>query len=111
MSSEPEQIGSLLFLPNPNYPYPFAVEHPPHFWMTEQTGLLAEAVEAYFGGEKLSPAHLDLIKQYLRQYIERAVLTGDAKRAVLLKHVDSLTSTRTIEQFADDLADFGIEVF
>src|SRR5690349_20569794 len=34
MSEAPEQIGDLLYIPNPNYPYPFPVERPPHFWMT-----------------------------------------------------------------------------
>jgi hypothetical protein len=111
MSVEVEQIGELRYAPNPEYPYPFKVEKPPHFWMTEQTGRLEEAVEAYFTGEKLSPEHLSLIKQYLRQYVERALLTGDANRPKLLQEIDKLRSTRDIENYADDIADFGIEPF
>jgi hypothetical protein len=111
MTQEPEHIGDLVYVPNPDYPYPFPVERPPHFWMTEQTGRLNEAVEAYFGGEKLSPEHLNLIKQYLTQYIERAVLTGDANRNMLLNKANALRNTREIERFADDLSDVGIEPF
>lgn len=111
MSAEPEQIGDLVYLSHPDYPYPFPVEHPPHFWMTEQTGRLAPAVDAYFNGEKLSPEALSLIKQYLHQYLERAVLSTDARRAALLARIDKLRSTREIERFADELAEFGVEPF
>ncbi len=111
MSQEPEQIGELIYLPNPDYPYPFPVDAPPHYWMTEQTGKLAEAIEIYFGGEPLAPPQLALVRQYLQQYIERAVMTGDAKRALLLQRLAALRSTRDIEQFADDLAEIGVEPF
>ena len=111
MSQEPEQIGDLIYLPNPDYPYPFPVERPPHYWMTEQTGRLAEAVEAYVSGEALTPAALDLIRQYMRQYLERAVMTGDANRNLLLSKLASLRTAREIERFADDLAEIGVEPF
>jgi hypothetical protein len=111
MSEEPEQIGDLRYSPNPDYPYPFPVERPPHFWMTEQTGRLAEAVEQYFDGGALTADALELIKQYLRQYLERAVMTGDANRNVLLGKLAALRSSRDIERFADDLAAVGVEPF
>jgi hypothetical protein len=111
MSQEPEQIGDLIYLPNPDYPYPFPVERPPHYWMTEQTGRLAEAVEAYVGGEPIAPDALDLIRQYLRQYLERAIMTGDANRNLLLGKLAALRSSREIERFADDLAEIGVEPF
>jgi hypothetical protein len=111
MAIEPEQIGDLYFVPNANYPYPFDVERPPHFWMTEQGGRLEPAVEAYFNGEKLSTEHLGLIKQYLRQYLERALLTGDANRGALLRKLEGLRSTREIERFADEIAEYGVEPF
>jgi hypothetical protein len=111
MSQEPEQIGELIYLPNPDYPYPFPVERPPHYWMTEQTGRLAEAVETYVSGEPLDPAALDLIRQYLRQYLERAIMTGDANRNMLLGKLATLRTVREIERFADDLAEIGVEPF
>jgi hypothetical protein len=111
MSQEPEQIGDLTFVPNPEYPYPFPVEKPPHFWMTEQSGKLAAAMETYFAGEKLSPDELTLIKLYLHQYIERAVMTGDAPRPKLLQRVAKLRTTSDIEQFGEEIAEFGVEPF
>src|SRR5262245_30491454 len=111
MSQEPEQIGDLIYLPNPDYPYPFPVDRPPHYWMTEQTGRLAEAVEAYVSGEPLDPTALDLIRQYLRQYLERTVMTGDANRSLLLGKLTSLRTAREIERFADELAEIGVEPF
>lgn len=111
MSIEPEQIGELLFVPNSEYPYPLPVERPPHHWMTEQSGRLEAAVEAYFNGDALSAVQLGLIKIYLRQYLERALLTGDANRPRLLQRLDGLRSTREVERFADDIAEYGVEPF
>jgi hypothetical protein len=111
MSQEPEQIGELIYKPNPEYPYPFPVDRPPHYWMTEQTGRLAEVVEAYVSGEPLDTGALDLIRQYLRQYLERAVMTGDANRNLLLGKLAALRTSRDIERFADDLAELGVEPF
>ena len=106
-----EQIGELIYLPNADYPYPFPVEHPPHYWMTEQTGRLAEAVETYVSGERLAPESLDLIRQYMRQYLERAVMTGDANRKLLVDKLATLRSAREIERFTDELAEIGVEPF
>ncbi len=111
-SPEPaESIGPLVFVPHPEYPYPFNVEQPPRFWMEETTGALHDAVDTYMSGEQLSSEQLDLIKIYLRQYIERAVLAGDANRKQLLQKVDRLRTTADVEAFADELSEYGAEVF
>ena len=68
-------------------------------------------MEAYFGGERLAPEHLALIKLYLRQYLERALLTGDANRGALLRELNGLRTTREIERFADTIAEYGMEPF
>ena len=111
MADEPEQIGELTYVPNANYPYPFEVERPPHFWMTEQSGRLEAAVEAYLDGEPLTPATLDLIKQYLRQYLERALMAGDANRGALLRRLNTLRSSADIERLAEELSEYGVEPF
>jgi hypothetical protein len=111
MPEEPEQIGDLLYIPNPDYPYPFDVERPPHFWMTEQSGRLEAAVDAYLNGDRLPAAALALIKQYLRQYLERALMTGDANRGALLRKIETLRDNRAIERFVDELAEYGVEPF
>jgi hypothetical protein len=111
MADEPEQIGELTYVPNPNYPYPFEVERPPHFWMTEQSGRLEAAVEAYLDGEALTPVALDLIKQYLRQYLERALMAGNANRGALLRRVEALRGSGDIERLAEELSEYGVEPF
>lgn len=109
--AETEEIGGLIFASNPEYPYPFKVEQPPRFWMEEQTGVLEDAVETYIAGERLSTVQLNAIKVYLRQFVRRAPLTGDAKVHLLLQKLDRLRTVREIEDFADELAEFGAEVF
>jgi len=111
MPEESEQIGDLLYIPNPDYPYPFDVERPPHFWMTEQSGRLEAAVDAYLNGDRLPPAAIGLIKQYLRQYIERALMTGAANRGALLRKIETLRDNRAIERFVEELAEYGVEPF
>jgi hypothetical protein len=108
---EPEQIGPLIFVPNAEYPYPFDVETPPRFWMEETTGVLNEAVDAYMNGERLSPSQIDVIKIYLRQFIERAKLAGAANRRLLLSKIDKIKKGSDIERFADELSEYGGEVF
>ena len=109
--AEPEQIGTLIYVPNAEYPYPFEVEQPPHFWMEETTGVLSEAVDAYMNGEKLSNQQIDVIKQYLRQFIERAKLSGAANKRLLLSRIDKLSKISEIERFADEVSEYGGEVF
>ena len=108
---ELEQIGELIFVANPDYPYPFAVPTPPRFWMEETSGVLADAVDAYIAGEKLSTAQLDALKPYLNQFIERAVLAGDANRKLLLQQIAKLRTVADVERFADEASEYGAEVF
>lgn len=109
--ADAEQIGTLVFVPNPEYPYPFKVATPPRFWMEETTGALNEAVDAYMNGERISTAQLDLIKLYLRQYMERAVLSSDANKKLLLSKIDKLKTTADVERYADEISEYGAEVF
>ena len=104
--AETEEIDGLVFVSNPEYPYPFKVAQPPRFWMEEQTGVLEDAVETYIAGDRLSTAQLNAIKVYLRQFIRRAPLTGDAKVHLLLQKLDRLRTTREIEDFAEELAEY-----
>ncbi|MGB9739336.1 MAG: hypothetical protein C0184_02530 [Chloroflexus aggregans] len=116
MSTDPlpeqaEVIGPLVFVPNPDYPYPFPVPRPPRFWMEETTGRLAAAVEHYMQGEPLTADELEVIKIYLTQYLERAVIEGSADRKRLLSRIPRLRTTRDIERFADELSEVGVEPF
>ena len=106
-----EEIEGLVFVANPDYPYPFKVARPPRFWMEEQTGKLEDAVETYIAGERLSTEQMRLLKIYLKQFIERAPLTGEAHVQRLLQRLDRLKTAREFEDFADELAEYGAEVF
>lgn len=106
-----EKIGDLEFVRDDAYPYPFKVEIAPHFWMTEQTGRLADAVESYFQGVDPTPVQRTALQTYLTQYITRALLLPGQPRHLYLQKVAQLRSQRDFERFADDLADVGIEPF
>lgn len=108
---QPERIGDLVYVQNPEYPYPFDVAAPPYFWMEEQSGALAPVVTTYMNGEPLNAQQMGLLRQYLRQYLERAVLTGDAKRQLLVDRLAKMRTAREIERFAEELAEYGIEPF
>ncbi|MFV9503940.1 MAG: hypothetical protein AB4911_05165 [Oscillochloridaceae bacterium umkhey_bin13] len=112
MSDQPEQLGPLRFETNLDYPYPFAVEHPPHFWMEETTGVLAVAVEVYLRAEKLEPAHLEVLKLYLRQYIERAVMADDGGvRSRLLGRIERLRTIGDVGRLVESMNEVGMEPF
>jgi hypothetical protein len=108
---EPEQIGPLTFVENPDYPYPFEVAAPPRFWMEETTGQLAAAIEVYMRSEPLTAGQLQLIKLYLRQYVERAVIAQDADRRKLLERIEKLRRVGDVERLADALSEAGVEPF
>jgi hypothetical protein len=108
---EQEQIGPLIFGENADYPYPFDVSTPPRFWMEETTGKLAEAIEVYMRAEPLTDAQLELIRIYLRQYIERAVIAEDADRRRLLDRVEKLRRVGDVERLAESLSEAGVEPF
>jgi hypothetical protein len=108
---EAETIDGLVFVANPDYPYPFKVAKPPRFWMEEQTGVLGDAVQAYMEGERLRTNQLRAIKSYLKQFVERAPLAGDAKVHLLQQRIDRIKTTRDVEEFADELAEYGAEAF
>jgi hypothetical protein len=79
--------------------------------MEEITGKLAVAVEQYLQGEPLTDDQLAIIKLYLKQYLERAVIDDSADRKRLLSRIDRLRTTRDIERFADELSEVGVEPF
>ncbi|NJN17721.1 MAG: hypothetical protein HC822_16325 [Oscillochloris sp.] len=106
-----EQIGSLIFVENPDYPYPFAVPTPPRFWMEETTGALREAIEVYMRAEPLDRQQLDVLKIYVRQFIERALMSDERQRKRFLGRVDTFRNIKDLESLADDLSEVGVEPF
>jgi hypothetical protein len=106
-----EQIGPLIFVENPEYPYPFPVDTPPRFWMEETTGALGAAIEVYMRSEDLNPQQLTVLRIYLKQYIERAVMSDPTQRGRFLSRVQNFRGVADLERLAEDLAEVGIEPF
>jgi hypothetical protein len=106
-----EQIGPLIFVENPEYPYPFPVDTPPRFWMEETTGALAAAIEVYMRSEDIDAAQIELLRIYLQQYIERAVMSDPTQRKRFLSRVQTFRGVADLERLAEDLAEVGIEPF
>jgi hypothetical protein len=79
--------------------------------MTEQTGALAQVVEAYFQGDVRTPSQHKILASYLHQYVSRALLLPGIKRELLLQKIARIRSQHEFEQFADELAAVGIEPF
>jgi hypothetical protein len=109
--TDPEIIGPLTFVENADYPYPFEVAKPPRFWMEETSGTLSAAIEVYMRSEDLKPGQMEVLLIYLRQYIERAVITDEADRRRLLGRLVKLRGVRDMERFTEDLAEVGVEPF
>ena len=61
--------------------------------------------------EDLEPAQLELIKLYLRQYVERAVMAHDADRRKFLERIEKLRRVADVERLADSLSEAGVEPF
>ena len=111
MSNEPEHIGALIFVESPDYPYPFTVAQPPRFWMEETTGALGAAIEVYMRGERLDTAQIELLKLYLRQYLERAMMAAPTDRPRFLGRIARLRTVADVERLADSLSEAGVEPF
>jgi hypothetical protein len=79
--------------------------------MNETTGRLADAVETYLRNDELTPEQMEILKIYLRQYIERAVISDTADRRRLLEQVETLKRVSDVERFADALSEAGLEPF
>lgn len=71
--------------------------------MTEQTGALAQVVEAYFQGDIRTPSQQKILASYLHQYVSRAVLLPGIKRDLFLQKIARLRSQHEFESFADEL--------
>ncbi len=62
-------------------------------------------------GERLDETQLAALKLYLTQYVERAVMAHDANRLKYIGHIKKMRTIHDIESIADELAEYGAEVF
>jgi hypothetical protein len=62
-------------------------------------------------GEHLDTAQIDLLKLYLRQYLERAMMADPADRPRFLGRIARLRTVADVERLADSLSEAGVEPF
>lgn len=80
----------------------------PGFWMHETSGVLRPAVEAYLGGEPMTPEHIAAMRAYLRQWIAAPAWIGP-HIAELRAAIDGLTDRAAIERWLDAAIEAGID--
>jgi hypothetical protein len=89
----------------------------PGFWMSETTGVLRPAIEAYLHGVPMTAAQISTMRAYLRQWIgaprwdtnPHAGCTERAWLARMRARIDDLTSRRAISKWLADAIDGGID--
>jgi hypothetical protein len=79
----------------------------PGFWMHETGGTLKPAVEAYLFGQLMTPAHIEAMREYLRQWI--AADWRGPGIPELRAGIDGLTSRASIDRWLHLAADRDID--
>jgi hypothetical protein len=77
--------------------------------MYETSGRLTPVVEAYLNGKTLSPEQVQLMRAYLRQWIDADVWECDDKVAELRRKVREIESRKDIEIWLDQAMEVGID--
>lgn len=80
----------------------------PGYWMSETSGALRPAVEAYLAGGAMSDEHIATMRAYLRQWIEADGWKGPMV-PVLRMAVDALTTRRAIADWLAAADELGID--
>lgn len=79
----------------------------PGFWMSETTGQLRPAVEAYLAGGAMTEEQIAAMRAYLRQWMAgpwRGAGIPDLRR-----RIDGLTTRQAIDAWLDDALARGID--
>jgi hypothetical protein len=92
-------------------------DHPqaPKYWMHEVGGKLGPAVERYLGGDPLEPDDVNLIRAYLRQWIDSPVwedgVEGETRNALddLRSKVREIRNSPAVDQWLEYALDLGID--
>lgn len=92
-------------------------DHPqaPKYWMYEIGGKLRPAMKRYLSDETSEPGDVDLIRAYLRQWIDSPVWNDGADDetrsdlARLRAEVATLRSNGDITRWVEDAVDMGID--
>lgn len=87
---------------------------PPYYWRDEKSGVLAPVVLRYLAGARLQPAEVDIMRDYIRQWVEspawdRNPFGGNEFLTELRAGVDSITSGATLEKWLNQATDAGMD--
>jgi hypothetical protein len=80
----------------------------PGYWMSETSGVLRPAVEAYLLGEAMTGEQIAALRAYLRQWIGSDVWEGDVIE-ILRAGIYTLTDRAAIERWLAVATDAGID--
>lgn len=85
----------------------------PGYWMNETSGRLVPVVRGYLEGRELTPGELDLMRAYLRQWVEAPVwrsLPGEPDGlAELRRDVDTISDRRSLAGWLERALALGID--
>lgn len=73
--------------------------HAPGYWMSETSGALRPAIEAYLSHDELTPEQIAAIRAYLRQWIEAPGWRGGMALDDLRRDVDGLTNRAAVDRW------------
>lgn len=81
----------------------------PGFWMNEVSGALIVPITKYLEGKSLTPEDVQLIRAYLKQWVDAPVWAADAELAELRRTVNELYTSKDIHRWLDKALDVGID--
>jgi hypothetical protein len=80
----------------------------PGYWMNEVSGELHDAVEALLFNAELKPEHIDLLREYFRQWVGAEGFQGPGIEQ-LRQMVDGLTTREAVDRWLALALDEGID--
>lgn len=71
----------------------------PNYWLNEQSGILKEAVEAFFSDEDMSSEDIEILKAYISQWLEPPMLIPANERVRLKDELSQITTKKGLKEF------------
>jgi len=83
------------------------MKYAPGYWMNETSGVLYDAVEHYINLQPLSPADLDVMRAYLRQWMEGDFQGPESDG--LRNTIDAIVDRASLQAWMERAVDAGID--
>jgi hypothetical protein len=82
---------------------------PPKYWSHETSGVLKWAVECYLKNGQMTDKQIEVMREYLKQWIAAPVWSGGAKLAILQRNVDQIQTQSDIDTWLSAAVTEGID--